>query len=264
MGSLSNKLPLMNTNTNNKHADGAGFAPTIMVMSLHFGRIVSSLDGSENILSSTLPPTMLSTASEPSDDIKKKLSHMADFLVYNCQDSPLESTIAHSFRMSIQRSTWGAPIDYGFFDSQRSGGVSSSAQCNATISPWRIWTWSYLRSLITTFSYESKNLLWWSRILSPFDLILHAQRSHLCINSLVVSTFHFMTNHQMVDYRSYSKEARIHEVAFVATGLIGLRWLSVLSWHKMPPARGEVAQNFVAGCLFVFFLGLVSSLGSVW
>jgi len=60
-------------------------------------------------------------------------------------------------------------------------------------------------------------------ILSPVDLILHTQRSHLCINSLVVSTFHFMTNHQMVDYRSYSKEARIHEVAFVATGLIGLR-----------------------------------------
>ena len=28
MGSLSNKLPLMHTNTNNKHADGAGFLPT--------------------------------------------------------------------------------------------------------------------------------------------------------------------------------------------------------------------------------------------
>jgi len=138
MGSLSNKLPLMNTNTNNKHTDGAESAPTIMVMSLHFGRIVSSLDGSENILSSTLPPTMLSTASEPSDDIKKKLSHMADFLVYNCRASRLESTILHPFRMSIQRSTWGAQIDYGFFDSKRSGGVSSSAQCNATISPWRI------------------------------------------------------------------------------------------------------------------------------
>ena len=103
-----------------------------------YGTVSSHNDGCGDILSSTLPPSMLSTASEPSDDIKKKLSHMADFLVYNCQDSPLESTIAHSFRMSIQRSTWGAPIDYGFFDSQRSGGVSSSAQCNATISPWRI------------------------------------------------------------------------------------------------------------------------------
>lgn len=135
MGSLSNKLPLMNTNTNNKHADGAGFPPTIMVYGpFQYGRMLSSLDGYENILSSTLPPSMLSTASEPSDDIKKKLSHMADFLVYNCRDSRLESTIVHPFQVS----SWGAPIDHGFFDSQRSGGVSSSAQCNATISPWRI------------------------------------------------------------------------------------------------------------------------------
>lgn len=137
---------------------------------------------------------------------------MADFLVYNCRDSHLESTIAHPFRMSIQRSTWGAPIDYGFFDSQRSGGVSSSAQCNATISPWRIWTWSYLRSLITTFSYES-NITMMVQVFYLQSTWLHAQRSHLCINSLVVSTFHFMANHQMVDYRSYSKEARIHEEA---------------------------------------------------
>ena len=137
MGSLSNKLPLMNTNTNNKHADGAEFAPTIMVYGpfLYERMMISSrLDGYENLLSSTLPPTMLSTASEPSDDIKKKLSHMADFPVYNCRDSRLESTIPHPFQVS----SWGAPIDHGFFDSQRSGGVSSSAQCSATISPWRI------------------------------------------------------------------------------------------------------------------------------
>ena len=139
MGSLSNKLPLMNTNMNNKHTDGAGVAPTIRVIAPFLDGRLSLLDGYDKILSSTLPPpSMLSTASEPSDDIKKKLSHMADFLVYNCRASRLESTIAHPFRMSIQRSTWGAPIDYGFFDSQRSGGVSSSAQCNATISPWRI------------------------------------------------------------------------------------------------------------------------------
>ena len=139
MGSLSNKLPLMNTNTNNKHADGAGFPPTIMVYGPFQHGKISSLDGYENILSSTLPPTMLSTASEPSDDIKKKLSHMADFLAYNCLDSRLESSIAHPFRVSIKQ-TWGAPTDYGFFDSQRSGGVSSSAQCGAAVSPWRIWT----------------------------------------------------------------------------------------------------------------------------
>ena len=135
MGSLSNKLPLMNTNTNNKHADGAGFPPTIMVMApFQYGRGSSQDDGYEDPLSSALPPTMLSAVSEPSDDIKKKLSHMADFLVYNCRDSRLESTIPHP----CQGSGWGAPIVHGFFDSQRSGGVSSSAQCNATISPWRI------------------------------------------------------------------------------------------------------------------------------
>lgn len=133
MGSLSNKLPLMHTNTNNKHADGAGFLPTIMVYGpFQYGRIFSHDDGYGDILSSTLPPSMLSTASEPSDDIKKKLSHMADFLIYNFPDSRLEST--HPFQVS----SWGAPMDYGFIDSQRSGGVSSSAQCDAMVSPWRI------------------------------------------------------------------------------------------------------------------------------
>ncbi len=133
MGSLWNKLLLTQTNTNNKHADGAGFLPTNMVYGpFQYGRISSHDDGYGDILSSALPPSMLSTASEPSDDIKKKLSHMADCLVYSCPDSRLEST--HPFQVS----SWGAPIDYGIIDSQRSGGVSSSAQCDAAVSPWRI------------------------------------------------------------------------------------------------------------------------------
>lgn len=138
MGSLWNKLLLTQLNTNNKHAHGASPTPAYLVM------VLPSMGGSRR---KKTPATasfhqrflksMLSSASEPYDNFKKKLSHMADLLVYNCPDSRLESTIVSSSH-PFQVSSWGALIDHGINDSPESGGVSSSALCNATVSAWRI------------------------------------------------------------------------------------------------------------------------------
>ena len=82
--------------------------PKSQVLSLQYGTVSSHNDGCGDILSSTLPPSMLSTASEPSDDISSCKRSECPSVVPSSQKSHVPS---RSFADSVSTvpSSGGAP-----------------------------------------------------------------------------------------------------------------------------------------------------------